>query len=117
IGTTKMQGIAGNSTYRAYAKESDLTAPGAARTWMMIDEHEKSINDAWFFVDMSGARAFADLVATRHNRGYVLSFCDGHSEIYKLRDGRTDWPIDPNTINTPANPDFAKLRDVTSALQ
>jgi prepilin-type N-terminal cleavage/methylation domain-containing protein/prepilin-type processing-associated H-X9-DG protein len=117
IGTTRMQGISGNANFRAYAKESDLTVPGAARTWMIIDEHEKSINDAWFFVDMSGNRVFADMVATRHNRGYVLSFCDGHSEIYRLKDGRTIWPLPTNINSTPLDSDFAWLMSVTSAPQ
>ena len=102
--------------YRAYLKETDLTLPGPSRTWMLIDEHEQSINDAWFFVDMTGVRAFADFPATRHNRGYALSFCDGHSEIYKLKDPRSNLPL-PANINNPPNNDFARLRDVSSALQ
>jgi prepilin-type processing-associated H-X9-DG protein len=52
----------------------------------------------------------------RHNRGYGLSFCDGHSEIYKLRDARTSEPIKGN-INTPSNPDYVKLQSVTTVHQ
>lgn len=117
VGTTRAKNFtANNANFCAYLKESDLVVPGPPRTWMLIDEHELSINDGWFFVDMSGARAFGDFPATRHNRGYVLSFCDGHSEIFKLRDPRSNWPV-PMNVNTPANPDFAQLRNVTSALQ
>ncbi len=117
IGTIRSQKFAaGLQYYRAYLKESDLTVPGAPRTWMLIDEHELSINDAWFFVDMTGVRAFADFPATRHNRGYALSFCDGHSEIFKFKDPRSNLPL-PANINSPANNDFARLRDVSSALQ
>jgi prepilin-type N-terminal cleavage/methylation domain-containing protein len=107
---------AGNALYRSYLKESDLTLPGSARTWVLIDEHELSINDGWFFVDMTGARAFADFPATRHNRGFALSFLDGHSEIFKLHDARSSWPV-PMNVNTPPNADFDRLRAVTSALQ
>jgi prepilin-type processing-associated H-X9-DG protein len=119
VGTSRSQTFGGNAglkNYRVYLKESDLTLPGAARTWMLIDEHEQSINDGWFFVDMTGMRAFADFPATRHNRGYALSFCDGHSEIFKLKDPRSNLPL-PANINSPPNNDFAKLRDVSSALQ
>jgi len=119
VGTTRTSSGgfgAGNANYRSYLKDTDLTLPGASKTWMLIDEHELSINDGWFFVDMTSARAFADMPATRHNRGYVLSFCDGHSEIFKLRDGRSTWPV-PMNVNTPPNNDFARLRDVTSALK
>ncbi|MDB6121675.1 MAG: xcpT 2 [Pedosphaera sp.] len=117
IGTSRAQTFsAGGTAFRVFIKESDLTQPGSSRTWMLIDEHEQSINDGWFFVDMTSARPFADMPATRHNRGFVLSFCDGHSEIFKLRDNRTVWPV-PGNVNSPANPDFARLRDVTTALQ
>jgi prepilin-type N-terminal cleavage/methylation domain-containing protein len=106
VGTSRASGFSpGNSSYRSYLRENDTIVPGASRLWMLIDEHELSINDGWFFVDMSGARAFADFPATRHNRGHVLSFCDGHSEIYKLRDGRSTWPV-PMNVNTPPNPDL-----------
>ena len=61
IGTTRARGFAaGIQNYRAYLKESDLTLPGPSRTWMLIDEHELSINDGLLYVDMTGARAFAD---------------------------------------------------------
>lgn len=117
IGTTRAKSFGtGNNVYRAYLKEADLTLPGPARTWILIDEHESSINDGWFVVDMGNSRPFADLPATRHNRGYGLSFCDGHAEIFKLKDSRTKWPVSFN-INSPLNPDWTRLRDVTSALQ
>lgn len=116
VGTRRMSGVSGNSTFRTYMKENELTRPGPSRTWILIDEHELSINDGWFFVDMSGSRAFADMPALRHNRGYGLNFADGHSEIFKLRDGRTTWPR-PGNINVPVNPDFTRLTEVTSAAQ
>jgi prepilin-type processing-associated H-X9-DG protein len=117
IGTKRAQTFAaGNQIYRYYLKDSDVTVPGAPRTWMLIDEHELSINDGWFYVDMSQARPFADFPATRHNRGYGLAFCDGHSEIFKMHDPRTVWPV-PLNINSPPNPDWLRLREVTSAQQ
>jgi len=117
IGTKRAQTFApGNALYRAYLKDSDVTVPGSARTWILIDEHELSINDGWFYVDMSQSRPFADFPATRHSRAYVISFCDGHSELFKLRDSRSNWPV-PMNVNSPPNMDWARLRDVTSALQ
>jgi len=65
---------------------------------------------------MTGYRAFADFPATRHNRGYGISFCDGHAEIFKMHDPRSNWPV-PGNINAPENLDFSKLRDVSSAPQ
>jgi prepilin-type N-terminal cleavage/methylation domain-containing protein len=104
-------GMSGANNFMIFLKESSVPFPSA--TWYLIDEHELSINDGFFLVDMTGARPFSDMPATRHNRGYCLSFCDGHSEIYKLQDGRTKFPVAGN-INTPANPDFYKLQSVTT---
>lgn len=126
IGTTHAQdtGIFGSGglNYVCYLKESDMRAPVA--TWYLIDEYETvnsgfGINDGFFWVDVSGKYPWAnsglhsDFPATRHGRGYGLSFGDGHSEIYKLLDGRTAYPV-PSNVNSPPNPDFAKLQSVTT---
>ena len=58
--------------FNAYLKEASVTKP--ARTWYLIDEHELSINDGFFWVDMTSTRPFSDFPATRHNRAYVYSF-------------------------------------------
>lgn len=113
-GTHAYSGIFGSSgamNFKVYLKDTDVLAP--VSTWYLIDEHELSINDGFFWVDMTSTRPFADVPAMRHNRGYGLSFCDGHSEIYKLTDSRTAWPI-RGSINTPSNPDFYKLQSVTT---
>lgn len=104
-------GTPGSDQYLAYVKDTEVRAP--VSTWYLVDENELSINDGFFLVDMTGARPFTDFPATRHNRGYGLSFCDGHSEIYKLMDGRSKWPV-PATINSPVNPDYTKLQGVTT---
>ena len=100
--------------YSIYMKDSAVRSP--AGTWYLIDEHELSINDGLFLVSMPTLAASnpVDLPATRHSGGYGLSFCDGHSEIYKLMDARTRWP-EPGGM-TSSNPDFARLQDVTTVL-
>lgn len=107
-------GTPGSDKYRAYLKDTDVRS--AASTWYLVDEHELSINDGFFLVDMTSTRPFTDFPATRHNRGYVLSFCDGHSELYKLSDGRSNWPV-PANVNSPPNRDFVKLQSVTTVLK
>jgi prepilin-type N-terminal cleavage/methylation domain-containing protein/prepilin-type processing-associated H-X9-DG protein len=107
-------GVSGAMNFKVYLKESDMRSP--VNTFYLIDEHEKSINDGFFWVDMTSTRPFTDMPATRHGRGYGLSFCDGHSEIFKLTDPRTVWPAAGN-INTPHNPDFVKLQSVTTVLK
>jgi prepilin-type N-terminal cleavage/methylation domain-containing protein len=113
VGSTNMAGI--NAGYRIYLKDDNMSVPGASKLWLLVDEHEQSINDGWFFVDMTGARAFADFVATRHSRGYCINFGDGHSEIIKLRDSRSAWPIVSGQVNNPTNPDWTFFASVSSA--
>jgi prepilin-type N-terminal cleavage/methylation domain-containing protein/prepilin-type processing-associated H-X9-DG protein len=102
--------------YMICMKDNTVRSPVA--TWYLIDEHQLSINDGLFLVIMPGCPVTnpIDLPATRHNRGYGLSFCDGHSEIYKLLDPRTTWPDSPGMIS-PSNPDYVKLQNVTTVLQ
>ena len=115
VGTTRalqdLGAAAGN--YRMYFKDVSIRSP--ATTWYVIDEHELSINDGLFLVCMPGTAVTSpiDLPATRHNRGYGLSFCDGHSEIYKLHDARTQWP-EPANMLSPSNPDYVALQNVTT---
>lgn len=118
VGTEQTQsaviGIAALTAYKVFLKGTDCASP--ATTWYIIDENENTINDGFFLVDMSGQKPFADMPATRHDRGYGLAFLDGHSEIYELLDGRTRYP-QPSNINIPPNPDFYKLQAVTTVLK
>jgi prepilin-type N-terminal cleavage/methylation domain-containing protein len=99
--------------FQTFLKESDNRLP--SQTWYLIDESEQTINDGWFWIDMTSARPFVDFPATRHDRGYVISFCDGHSEVYKMMDPRTVYPFTTHD-NIPTNPDFSRIQAVTTRL-
>ena len=86
-----------NTRYRVYAKETDMDAQGPSQTWVLLDEHPDSINDAAFAVQMVTADQLAqariiDFPASYHNGACGFSFADGHSEIKKWTDGRTVVP-------------------------
>ncbi len=102
-------------TYRLFRKEAQLIRP--AETWLMIDEDanpaKPSINDSMFVVDMGAGPGLADLMARRHGNAYGLSFTDGHSEIYSLRDPRTIRASGP-PVPRQNNPDWAALARVTT---
>jgi prepilin-type N-terminal cleavage/methylation domain-containing protein len=70
--------------YKGAAKVSDLSVPGPARTWVYMDEHPDSINDAGAFAPDS-ATNIPDAPATYHNMAAGFAFADGHSEIHKWR--------------------------------
>jgi len=111
--------------YKVPKKMSDLTQPGPAMTWVLLDEREESINDAYFVVTMNqrGAGCFlVDYPASYHNGAGGLNFGDGHSEIHKWRDPRTT-PQHRDNINillnvpSPNNADIAWLQERSTGLK
>jgi prepilin-type N-terminal cleavage/methylation domain-containing protein len=86
--------------YTQYTKLDGLNNPGAANTWVFLDEREDSINDGWFAVDMTSADPdnpsgylIVDYPASYHNRAGGFGFADGHAEVHKFVDGRTTPPV------------------------
>jgi prepilin-type N-terminal cleavage/methylation domain-containing protein/prepilin-type processing-associated H-X9-DG protein len=108
--------VFGEHEYKVMRNETDINLIGSSSAWVFIDEHERSINDGWFAVDMIGNRGMLDAPATRHGSSFALSFADGHAETWKLQDDRTrHWSSLPIS-NQPENPDWRKLRDATTVL-
>lgn len=86
--------------WRVYSKLSDMTIPGPSMTFVLLDEREDSINDAYFVVNMSGsdprnpaAYQLPDGPANYHNNAAGFAFADGHSEIKKWVDPKTLIPV------------------------
>jgi len=67
--------------YKHYKKSSEFLYPGAAGTWVFVDEHPDSINDAGFFNPKP--TEFIDVPGAYHNGACGFAFADGHSEIHK----------------------------------
>jgi prepilin-type N-terminal cleavage/methylation domain-containing protein/prepilin-type processing-associated H-X9-DG protein len=70
--------------YKGAAKPSDLTIPGPSDTWVYMDEHGDSINDAGAFAPNTASN-IPDAPATYHNGAAGFAFADGHSEIHKWK--------------------------------
>src|ERR1051325_690446 len=69
-----------DSIYKHIKRTSDFIYPGAAETWVYLDEHPCSINDAGFFNPHSNS--WVDQPASYHNGAAGFAFADGHSEIH-----------------------------------
>jgi len=74
------------TAWRTYGKDADIVAP--SQTWLFVDEHPGSINDAAFANACTGADAMGtaqiiDMPANYHNGSCGFSFADGHSEIHR----------------------------------
>jgi prepilin-type N-terminal cleavage/methylation domain-containing protein/prepilin-type processing-associated H-X9-DG protein len=109
---------------RIIRKISDMKDPAPARTYVLLDERDDSINDGYFVVTMRGYpsipgdRNFIDYPSSYHNGAGAFSFADGHAEIHKWVDSRTNPPHQPDVhlgINldgspSPNNPDILWLQ-------
>ena len=84
-------------------------------TWMYLDEHPDSINDAGFFAPRVGF--WIDLPANYHNKAAGLAFVDGHSEIHKWQASVATVPISKTTFGgltvSSTDADVRWLRDRT----
>ena len=83
-----------NSIYKHIRKASEFTYPGPAETWVYLDEHPDSINDAGFF--NPNQTQWIDVPATYHNGAAGFAFADGHSEIHKWIGSLARSPLSRN---------------------
>jgi prepilin-type N-terminal cleavage/methylation domain-containing protein/prepilin-type processing-associated H-X9-DG protein len=95
------------SKWRTFVKMSDIKNP--VQTWVLVDEHPDSINDAACAVQMALPNAttaqIIDFPASYHNGACGFSFADGHSEIKRWTGNKIKAPVKNNynlTLNTPA---------------
>ncbi len=88
--------------YKVFLKEADFTVPGPAMTWIFVDEHPDSINDAMIAMNMPAATSWPnattwqDMPASYHNGACGFGFADGHAEIKKWLDGNSKPPVVAN---------------------
>jgi len=101
-------------TFRTYGRETDFTDPGPANTWVLLDEEDKSLNDAGFAVGMVTPE-WIDWPGTYHNMACGFAFADGHSEIKKWKDGRTKVGTSVSRKAVPNSVDYTWIRERTSA--
>jgi prepilin-type N-terminal cleavage/methylation domain-containing protein/prepilin-type processing-associated H-X9-DG protein len=71
-----------STIYKHCIKLGDLQIPSPSETWVFVDEHPDSINDAGFFSPQT-ATVVTDTPATYHNGACGFSFADGHADIHK----------------------------------
>jgi prepilin-type processing-associated H-X9-DG protein len=108
--------------YRTVRKLSDLTTPGPTAIYILLDEHENSINDSHFF-PFNNLRTYdprwLDAPSGRHGDAAGMTFADGHSAIHKWssdlsRVKRQGGVVVPNNIRFLPNAtegDHAWFRD------
>jgi prepilin-type processing-associated H-X9-DG protein len=80
-----------NGQYRQFLKTTDVAEP--AMTWLTLDEHPDSINDAFFITDPD-VDHWQDIPASYHNGACGFSFSDGHAEIRKWLSQASIYNVD-----------------------
>lgn len=119
IGGTQPSGWVSPRTvrYKHVQKTSDLTYPGPSAIYILLDEHENSINDCHYlpFDNVTGFvnNRWLDAASGRHGNAGGFAFADGHSEIRPWKtpgigktlpavNGRTPRPYPDLTFIGPA---------------
>jgi prepilin-type N-terminal cleavage/methylation domain-containing protein/prepilin-type processing-associated H-X9-DG protein len=100
---------------KGFNKVTQLQHPGPADTFVTLDEHPGSIDDALFH-SVAGCNAgtarFRNLPASYHyGGGCNFSFADGHSEIHKWLEPETKRPVVQGVVERNVKCDRNRLRD------
>lgn len=119
--------------YKSVRRMSDLTGPGPTEVFILLDEHENSINDAHYFpfenMNQYNRNIWLDAPSGRHGNAAGLCFADGHAEIRKWRtpglsksvkrpDGATDRPYPNIPFIGPAElPDYQWMTNHVAPLR
>ena len=110
------------SNYRIYLKTSELSPPGPARVFVLVDLRPDSVTWPDFFTQMAGYSprspslySFGDFPGSHHNGMGSFSFADNQAELQRWRDPRTMPPLNPivpwDPGASPNNQDIAWLQD------
>lgn len=113
----------GQDEYRVFRHMSDIVNPSPDNAWVVMDERADSINDGMFQTDLKDRRVAAKIVdypASYHNGAAGIAFADGHTELKRWVDPRTNPAYRPSqslelNIPSPDNPDVAWLQDHSSS--
>jgi len=106
------------TNWLVYRRISDMTNPGPAKTWVLIDESDETINDGLFALQMTGytgapngTEEIIDLPSARHHGAGVVGFADGHVERHQWRDQYVLKGQIPGIVPSPRSPDVFWLQD------
>ncbi len=96
IGGGEKYAFEGWTLTNAITKAGNFTSPGAAMSWVFMDEHPDWIDDSILYVnpaETNGVGEFTELPGSFHNNACGISFADGHAEIHKWTDSRINLRV------------------------
>jgi prepilin-type processing-associated H-X9-DG protein/prepilin-type N-terminal cleavage/methylation domain-containing protein len=103
-----------------FYKPEDFIRPGPSDTFVLLDEHEDTINDGYFLVGPTVAITvgWGDLPASRHRRRANFAFADGHVESHRWQDKRTIQAVERDRkfgLTQPNNADLKWVHEHATA--
>ena len=120
MGPLALEGL--NGGYYIYKKLGDFRALAPSMAWVLLDEHEDSINGPGFVADVirrDDAAQLIDVPGSYHHGACGFGFVDGHAEIKKWKDSRIRLPVTRQTLGSrtqaPNSPDIRWLQERTTA--
>lgn len=122
VGPLAKEGL--DAGYFIYRTQADFRALQPANAWIMLDEHEDSINGGGFVVDVIRRGSDAQLIdtpASYHNNACGFNFADGHAEVHRWTDERLVVPVKRLTIGarvqSPNSRDILWMQERTTAVE
>ena len=94
-------------------KFSDIKDPGSSQANFFVDENADSIDDGYFAVDSWQSTYWRNTIASRHGNGGLLSFADGHAELWRWLEAKTRLLKGLNAATTPNDRDLRRLKEAT----
>jgi prepilin-type N-terminal cleavage/methylation domain-containing protein len=111
MGSRYMETPVKTPAFRTFVRDNEVNLVGPSRLWVIVDEHEVTIDDGFFLVTMDDSRPFISFPATRHERAFAVNFADAHVELFKLRDPTS---LGPASQITAYNTDWVRFKQITT---
>ena len=105
--------------FRENRKFTDVKNPGPAAAMFFADEQadaslvqaDSSIDDGYFAVEPHHPGRWSNSPASRHGNGSSFSFADGHAELWRWFEAKTQFLKGPGgTMVTPGDRDLQRMK-------
>jgi len=112
-GTADLDWILG-SQFPAFRKMPDIRSPAPSGALVFVDESIESIDDGYFAVQLLDT--WMNSPTTRHLKGGIFSFADGHAERWKWRvlASEQDWWAPANSGAGNSIQDLRRLQNTVA---
>ena len=96
-------------------KFTDIKNPSTSQASFFLDEEADCIDDGYFAVDSGQSANWRNVIASRHGKGGMLSFADGHAQLWRWLEPGTDKLKGLNAIAPRNDRDLLRLKESTYA--